>query len=165
MTARDVTPEVKTAVSAYLLARAFAKAKREQVDEVKRAILAECPLTNGAEQEHGDPPRDITDPDLVYLCTDDDLLADFYAETHKRLLAAGIKPADMPLTHCPALVAESLRIKTAWALIDAGFRMLGEPVENGRHLYGKNRAKFLDLIVGLVVNLPDFKSPLDRVVA
>lgn len=166
LTRADVTPAVKAAVKAYLMARARAEVIRAEVDKIERAILAECPLTNGLEQEHGEPPRKITDPKHVYLCTDEALTSDYYAECNHRERKAGLKPADMPDTHCPALCAEHLVTQAEWAIETAAAVMLGLPFD-GRELNGRllslgleARHKFIDLVVGLVVNLPDFKNPV-----
>lgn len=166
LTQADVTPAVKEAVKAYLMARARAEVIRAEVDKIERAILAECPLTNGLEQEYGEPARKITEPKYVYLCTDEVLLADYYAECNHRERKAGLKPAEMPDSHCPALCAEELATQAEWAIETAAAVMLGLPFD-GKELNGRLlcmgldvRHRFIDLIVKLVVNLPDFKNPL-----
>lgn len=166
MTAKDVTPAVKSSVSAYLMARAYAETMRGKVDEIQRAILEECPLANGVEQEHGIEPKEITDPHRAWLCSDNDMMQDYYAESDKRLRAANLKPDDMPDAHCPALVAEHIQLKTEWLMLDCATEMLGMDFD-GKELNNRllcmsleKRQEFINLLVKLVVNLPDFKNPL-----
>ena len=152
-----LTQEVKSCVSAYLLARAYAKTMRDEVDAIHLQILTQCPVY--ADKSDG---RQILTSGELYLCTDDALCRDFYDEADKRLRAAKLKPSDMPTDHCPALVAEHLQTKTEWLLIAAA----GEPfgITNDKLLCSKNglenRQKFIKLVVGLVVNSPGFRSPL-----
>ncbi len=159
MTKEDVTPGVKSAVNAYLLARTYAETKRKQVNKIEREILKECPLPGREE-------KNITKPSEAWQCTDENLIAEYYAETNHRLKKVGIKPADMPDDHCPALVAENIQLKTERRIFDNAAEMLkldvdGQELNNGLLTLGKgNRKKFLDLVVGLVVALPGFKSPL-----
>ena len=166
LTEQDVTQDVKSSVSAYLLARAYAETMRAAVDKIEREILTECPLTNGLEIEHGQPKEDITEPKYVYLCTDEDMLKDYYSETNKRLRAANLKPDTMQDDYCPALVAEELQRETERLVIGAGTEMMGlefDGKEMCHRLLCKGLdtyQKFIDLLVGLVVSLPDFKSPL-----
>lgn len=98
MTHKDVPQEVKDSVSAYLMARAYSETMRAAVDEIERAILKECPLTNGLETKRGMPAKEITDPKHVYLCTDKTLTDDYYAEVNQRVRVAGLKSNDMPDT-------------------------------------------------------------------
>ena len=166
MTAKDVTQSVKTSVSAYLMARAYAETMRERVDKIESAILVECPLPNDLEQKRGLAARQITDPNHVYLCTNDDYLQDYFQETDKRLREAGYKPDDMSKDHCPALVAEHLQTETEWILLDCASDMMkmgldGQELNHRLLCKGMDkRQEFIDLVVGLVVNLPDFKNPL-----
>uniref|UniRef100_A0A6H2A4X6 Uncharacterized protein n=1 Tax=viral metagenome TaxID=1070528 RepID=A0A6H2A4X6_9ZZZZ len=162
---KDVTPAVKSSVAAYLMARAYAETMRAAVDKIHRAILEESPLTNGHESKHGKPAEMITDPKLTWLCDDEEIMKDYYQESDKRLRAAHLKPDSMPDDHCPALVAEHIQVKTQWLLIECAAEMLGE--NNPRDFNNQllcagldTHQKFIDLVVGLVVNLPDFKSPL-----
>ena len=166
MTAKDVTPGVKSAVNAYLMARTYAETIRERVDKIKSTILSECPLSNGLDQELGLPAKQITDPNHVYLCTDKDLLQDFYQETDKRLREAGYKQDDMSENHCPALAAEDMQTEVELLLLDLASDMMkmdfdGQELNSRLLCMGMDkRQAFIDLVVRLVVNLPDFKNPL-----
>lgn len=166
MTTKDVTLAVKSSVNAYLMARAYAETMRDCVDKIQSDILAECPLSNDLEQKRGLAARQITDPKQAYLCTNEDWLQDYYQETDKRLREARRKPDDMPINHCPALVAECLQTDTEWILLDCASDMLAmdfDGQELNHRLLCKGldkRQEFIDLVVGLVVNLPDFKNPL-----
>jgi hypothetical protein len=168
LTVNDITPEVKAAVAAYLLARTFAECKREQVDAVEREALAECPLPVLEEFRERGRPEYITDPRLTYMAKPDEF-AEHCRECSARERERGIKPADMPEEHCPALVAENARRRAEQFLIECAARMLEapEPEKFGALLLcdpkGKGlerRQRFVDLTVGLVVNAPGFTNPL-----
>jgi len=154
------TPEVKRAVGAYLLARAYAETMRERVDEIERQILAECPIY-AAERWGGEQ---ILTGKRLYLASDDAkaLLEDFYAEANHRERKAGLKHKDMPDEHCPALVAESKQCDAENLLIDISGRPFG--VNCSKLLTGgqalERRQKWIDLVVGCIVNLSDFRNPL-----
>jgi len=160
VTPADITDELKSAVNAYLMARAYAETMRSSIDEIQRAILEECPLTNGLEIEHGEPPRAITEPKHTYLCTDEAQLEDYYAECDKREREAGLKPETMEKDYCPALVARSMQSNTERLVIECGMRMLGIDDIRITAIYGEKRRRFIDLLVRLVVNMPDFKNPM-----
>lgn len=171
LTMKDVTPGVKSAVGAYLMARAYAETMHNHVDKIQREILAESPLTNGHETKHGQPARLITDPKHAWLCDDDAACADYYAECNRRERAAGLKPDDMPDSHCPALVAEDIQRTTERLIIDNAAVMLrfeggGKELHHRLLCAGLDKYhEFIDLMVKLVVNLPDFKNPLQKMAA
>ena len=158
-TIKNVTEEVKSSVSAYLMARAYAETMRSAVDEIQRTILEECPLHDRRDDVL------ITDPKDAWHCDNEHELKDYWAECDARLRAAGLKPANMPDTHCPALVAEHVQMQTTWLIAEAAAKMLKLDFD-GKELNCRllcmgldKRREFIDTIVGLVVNLPDFKSP------
>lgn len=149
------TPTVKSLVGAYLMARVLAESMREQVNAIYLDILTECPI-------YGD--RDggqILDPGHLYLCSNMSLVQDAWAEADRRERKAGLKPVGMLNSHCPALVAEHGLLKVEWEIIKTSGEKLG--ITNTKLLCAggsKMRQKFIDLVVGLVISLPDFKSPL-----
>lgn len=160
---KSITPGVKSAVNAYLLARVYAETMRNTVNQIEVEILKEAPLSNGFDRVD---MKEITDPEQSYLCTDENQLKDYYAECDSRERKAGLKPNNMPFDHCPALVAEHIQVQTEWLICENAAEMLGLEFE-GKELNNRllclgleKRQKFIDLVVGLVVNLPDFKSPL-----
>lgn len=160
LTANDVTLAVKSAVAAVLLARAYAETKRAQVDEIARAVLAECPLKVRDKYRERGRPEYITDPKLTYLAIDSHF-EDYLAECNKRERAAGVKPESMPDSHCPALVAEHVLADAEQVLLDCAGEMLGVPdfaerTTRSLDLY----RQAINLLCGLVVNLPDFRHPL-----
>lgn len=162
----DISPAMVSAVNALLMAKARAQLIRQQVDTVERAVLEQCPLTNGLEVEHGEPARKIIEPRHVYLCTDRPLLDEYYGEVSHRLRKEGIKPDTMPDEHCPALVAENLELECEWLLLDVAaeimdFREGGKELNHRLLCLGlEKRAEFIDLWVKLVVNLPGYRNPL-----
>jgi len=166
---KDVTPALKSSVNAYLIARAFAETMREKVNEVYKESLSIHPLFEDfmSERRNGANKR-ILDVDKMYLSTDEATCKEVYADVNYVLKEKGIKPDDMPDDHCPALVAEELQRKTEKLIIDSAGEMLGFDFD-GKELSHRllclgleKYRQFIDLCVGLVVNLPDFKSPLAK---
>lgn len=158
-----IPQDVKSAVSAYLMARTFAEVTREKVDAIHLAILQEAPIYANCDHEDGHPILESKD---LYLADDqEDEIKDFYKKGDKRLRAAGLKPAEMEEDFCPALVAECLQRDTERLVIHAGAEMVGKPngkdFANGLLCLGLEQyQRFVDLTVGMVVNSPGFKSPL-----
>lgn len=164
LTVDDVTARVRIAVNAFMLSKAAAITKREQVDKIQRAILAEFPMDIAGEWIVRGIERKgrIDDPKYIYLASDADAEF-FFAECNQREREEGVKPADMPDECCPALVAESLLCDAEKAVAKAAAEMLGE--DEGEFLHKlfcsgmKNYHKFTDLTARLVTNLPDFVAP------
>ncbi len=155
-----LTPEIIQCVRTYLLAKTFAEVKREQVDKIERQLLSERCLTAtlGCDSRPaGFVPHRITDPKDLYLC-EEEAFKGFYAEASRRERAAGVKPADMPDEHCPALVAEHLQIQAENLLIEVSGKLFGvKPYQ----LHFEKRDQWLDLICRLVVNSPRLKRGID----
>ena len=149
-----ITPEIRSCVNAYLMARAYAETMRKHVDAIHREILTECPIYADI---HGHKDQILESKDL-YLCSNEALCHDFYDESDKRLRAAKLKPDDMPHDHCPALVAEHLQVKCEWMLLDASGKPFGFSADTPWTM--EHRQQWIDLVVGLIVNQPDFKNPL-----
>ena len=151
---KHLTPELIQAVNAYLMAKAYAQVMRERVDAVHREILTECPIY--ADRDEG---QQILRSHDLYLCSNEALCADFFAEANHRLRKLGIKPADMADNHCPALVAENLVCKTANFLADVSGRPFGVTAHK---LLCAGMAKFdewIELNCKFVVNSPGYKAP------
>ena len=167
LTAKDITPELKLAVNLYMVLLARAQTLREQVDIIQRQALRECPLVNSHIEGIGQgKPIEITDPESTYLCDDKDMMDEYYATLDDREKKAGIKPDDMALEYCPALVAEHDVTRAKWAIMDASADMLhmefdGQELNNRLLGLGlKKHAEFIDLCCKLVVNHPNWKNPL-----
>jgi len=167
LTMKDITPEVEAAVNAYLLARANAEVKREAVDAVYGEVLAEIPMFVDMKfaEDHEPSGERITDRKLLYLSADEDACKRVYAEVDVRLRAKRLKPDDMPVEHCPALVAENFQTECEWAILDASADMLGLEFD-GKELNHRllclgleKREAYIDIVVKLVINRPGFKRP------
>jgi hypothetical protein len=169
LTAADVRTAVKRAVEAVLLARCAAEVARKQVDDLKRAELGKVVYLERVDEDEPQAERKrIVDPNQDWLMSEQDF-ADYCAELNLREREAGIKPASMPDSHCPALVAETLLSDAHHLLIDCAAEMLKLPFD-GKELRHRllcsgmeNYKQFIELLCGLVVNLPDFKRPALRV--
>ena len=158
MTKDDVTQEVKDAVAEYLARRVIAETLRDEVDKVARVILKNYPLYT--EPRHGMESERIFEPSRTWLAAKENW-EPFYDLKDAELRAAGLKPAEMEKDFCPALVAENEQLKAEWALLDAAGIMLEMGMEPGgmndwllcRPSGLAKRQEFIDLTVGLVVNL------------
>jgi len=106
-----VTDDMISACRAYLLARVYAEAKKEQVDEVYSELLIEMPFyeTRVFGKRHTPTGAQILDHDKLYLTDDEDGLELLYKVASDELRKRGIKPDDMADEFCPALVADSIR--------------------------------------------------------
>ncbi len=130
----------------YCKAKAFAEVERKRVD----AYILPIFKTYGFREDHkygeGHTPTNnlIEDPDDLYLC-DDPRLPEYYEETYKAHTAHGWTGER---THCPALVAENLVIQAENAVLKLGEELTGIAPEQ---LYGDNRKKMLDLLIGALL--------------
>jgi len=164
-----VTYAVKSAVNAYLLARTSAELHREKVDKIQRGLLEDTPyytaekyLIRGRTEKER-----ITDPKDTWLMSDEESF-DYLVDLKHELIKAGYKIESEPGSaensySCPALSAEYLQTQTQWLVIDTAAEMLGEKEGFRDSLLCAGLEKynqFIDLVVKMVVNMPDFKNPL-----
>lgn len=128
----------------YCKAKAFAEVERERVDAYKKPIFEKYNFVY--DEKWGEGPKKITDENHLYL-------ADLEHETVKAYFE---EMKDAHIVHgwtgerdfCPALVAEHLLIDAENAILDAGTEFTGIEKET---LYGDNRKKMIDLLVGVGV--------------
>ena len=160
LTRQDVTPELIKAGYAYIAAKAVTQVVAEAVKPIQIEVLAGFEFFNDLSVKHGAERKRITDPDQLYLSEDKDGVTAYYFAVDQRLKANGLKPQDMPVEHCPILVAESKQAVAEWALIVAAAKMLGDDSPdtfNNRLLCQKDglerRREFIELTAKLVVNL------------
>jgi len=169
MIPKDITPAVKSAVNAYLLARANAELHREKVDKIAKKILSTA--TYYADVKHLSRGRIKSERILehkdCWLMSEDEG-HEYFVDLRYELEQSGYKIestiGDPEWSYCcPALTAECLQTDTEHLVIDSAAEMLGEDETfrnkllcNGFDSY----RKFIDLVVGLVVNTPGFKNPL-----
>lgn len=135
--AKDCAP----AARAVLMARVFAQMERERVDAYIRPIFDSYRFTVAKEWRHG-PEKDsiITRPKDLYLSDDEVLCAAYFEDCDKAHRAHGFKG---PHGHCPALTAEHLVMVAESALIG-----LAKPLFGLEDVYGDDRAKYLELLIG-----------------
>lgn len=152
---KDITPEVKNLVRAYLPAQLAAQTARSTVDRIGSDLLQHFPLFDDTRAY---PSERITGADRLYLCHDKEGIERFWTALHLVETDAGVKPKDMARDFCPALVLESVLIDIKNELIDETFKMIGSPDLTSNDVWDmKKQQQFVDLAVGLVVSLPDFK--------
>lgn len=149
--ARAVSTACRPFVDTLLLATAYAQCERERVDKIYRKILADMGVT--------------CDPKHVYQLADS-TARDFYDRCNAWNLADGF--AEAAQGYCPALCAESLQTEAENALIKAAAQFFPD-CTNDRLLCGtktqgglETRRKYLDLLIGLVVNSPGYMNPLTK---
>lgn len=171
-TPADITPAIKTAAAAVLMARAIAEVERERMDKLDRELLAEIPCHVSQKiidlhDKHGDTEavakweacgRRITNLKDAFLMDDDDAKV-YYAERQRRINAMGYQ---LPDGHCPALVAENTQRDAEHCLVECAQEVFGVTFDQLLSSGLDTLHKYIDLLVKLVVNLPDFKNPLTQ---
>lgn len=159
LTPKDVTSELKKAVSDYVSCQKEAESIRKKVDAIQREVLKGVILFNDLDARHGLDRQRISEPSQTYMSEDEDALNEYYKAVDAELRKAGIKPTDMPLEHCPALVAEHERVQAEWNLLDEAAKMFG--VYEGVGQFNNSllcagldkRQQFIELTVSLVESL------------
>jgi hypothetical protein len=159
ITPEDITPAIKSAVNAVLMAKAMALVQRERVDQIERRILAQATYRGMPEWiERGLCPARILDPKETYMIREEDQ-EDYRAEWQIAIDALGYK---LPRDHCPALIAEDLQRQAEAVLIEAAEPVFGvtkdQLFQSAKGL--ENYRRYIDLLCGLVVKLPGYKNPL-----
>lgn len=148
LTAEDITPRINELVAQYLVAKAKAEMLREQVDEVRAEVIQRVPL-----YRHDTGER-ITDIEFDWLDEDQERFWRYLETVSDALKEDGVKPWDMRLEICPALVAEHELRKIEWALIDEMSDIFDMGYESGEMndrllaLGVGNRQEFIDAVVG-----------------
>lgn len=160
ITPENITPDIKSAVRALLLAKTFAQVEREMIDAMQRDILmdGDRPLYRVIQkkQDQGRPEW-ITDPKYAYSMSKDDYLS-YSAECDHRIKQMGY---DVPEGYCPALIAESLQRKAEKILIDSAKGLIGFSFDDLIYTKPGIYDKYVNLLCSLVISLPDWKNPLD----
>ena len=146
--AKALTP----AVNLVLVTMAHAELVREEVDGYAREVLAAGNYTSSYTGERITEPKDA-------WTMGDDAFPDYHAKVDAKVRAAGY---DVPPDYCPALIAEEEQRRAERALIDASKPFFGVTTEDllGCRKGLEKHRKFLDLLIGLCVNAPGYKSPL-----
>ena len=166
-----ITQALKSSVNAYLMAKTLAECEREKVDNMAREILETATYRADPKfVERGHVSERITDPDKAWMLEDRDH-NDYLVDLKKAMEKVGYKIKHNPNEpeysfNCPALMAESMQRDAEYLLVDAVAEMLGETDDLAHNLICAGLDKyhqFIDLVVGMVVNMPGFKNPLTGV--
>lgn len=140
--------DTKSCVRAYLLAQVFAQAERERVDAYIKPLFELYNFYVSKECRSLDKDERITDINLLFLT---DLKSpqylEFMEECDKEHRKHGFTG---PKGHCPALIAESLKIDAENLLLDHAVSALPLGIDRDR-LYGNARKKMLDLVVSMTI--------------
>jgi hypothetical protein len=144
--------EVKSLVSSYLVAKASFEILDIKVSKVYAELLEKYHVLD-------DEGKRIYNHEYLYTSNDDETINKIYSEAEKLLRERKIKPDDMKDGYCPALVAQELLSGIAKEIIE----ITGAPFNVTPHKLlcaGLNKYnEWIELIVGLVMSLPDFKKP------
>lgn len=129
------------AAKAVLMAQAFAELERERVDAyilpIFQSFQPHFRVNPKWAERYGElvqKPRDL------YLCDNEAIVADYFAECDAAHRAHGFKG---PQGHCPALSAEWLHTQAETALIE-----LAKPLTGIDNVYGEDRARYLKILIG-----------------
>lgn len=163
--AAHVAKELTHGVNVVLLAMTHAQLERERVDVIERNVLSEQ-IYHGHHRTRNDQGRTGSNQFRVIEPRDSWLMDDQSAGAyHARLdgihVAAGFEKAKDG--YCPALRAESLETEAENALIAEAEQFFPGVTNNGlicdpRGKGMERRKKYLDLIIGLVVNAPGYRK-------
>ena len=145
--AKDCEP----AARAVLMARVFAQVQRERVDAYIRPIFDSYGFVYGKYGCERQGQR-IEDPKNLYMVEDldDPLMKAYEADCCDAHTANGFKG---PRGHCPALVAENLVMTAERLLME-----LAHPLFGIEDVYGDNRVKYLELLIGACLKSTDRKA-------
>ncbi len=124
-----------------LKARAFAEVERERVDAYIAPVFAGFAFTNDILSDIEGQQEPITDPRKLYLSTDEERCAAYYAACDIAHREHGYQGE---AGTCPALVAEDLQVKAENLLLGSLTRFLATDGFYNLEL----RAKALDLAIG-----------------
>lgn len=165
MTPGQVQAIIQPAVARLLAAQVKAEAIRKTIDARHAPIFAKYEFYNELETRRNDSPkkpagyyaerRRLTNPDQLYLSTDEEQTARYYAECDAANRAAGY---DGPADTCPALVAEHEVIRTENALIEIAAPLLSFDENAKSRIYGDLRKRLLETLIGLAV----CKTPVSK---
>lgn len=150
-----VIPAITKPVKNLLMAMALADDARERIDRINRRVLEAGDFRIDPKWREGN--ERITDPDRTYLMDLDSAEHWAYHNTCAAMaVLAGENADEIAEGKCPALVAENLRTSAEIALIEASEPFFG--VTNHQLCCAglEKRKRFIDLMIGLVVNRPDF---------
>jgi len=164
----EITPELKAAVEALVIAKAYTEAIRPTVVGYQTAILERrrFPYSRAIAQRYikrgGVVPAYVADPKESYMMTKRDFRS-YLAELRRAQAEAGFK---VKKDECPLLVAEYGQIKAEWAVLKAGQYIFdavcikaGHALVDLMEVYNMEiRRGILDTIVGLTLALSDINA-------
>ncbi len=138
--ARKVAAAVRPLAKLYLAARAYAEHMRKVIDARHLPLLESARIVD-------DRGQVILDTQRLYRAADgqDEQIAAFYAACNAANVAAGWTGNP---EHCPALCADTDRVKAENALLDSGFAAMGSP-SLAQYAWGEKREQAIRLFVEL----------------
>ncbi len=170
-TASDITTGCKQSVNAYLLARTLFEVEREKVDEIHKRVLKDNRFFEDEDiseiRSRTEKGERITEPKNAWTMSTEDHKT-YCSFVRDDLVKAGYEIKDIEGEEyysykCPALSAENVKrdaehliVDTFSASLDFGDDFAHKLLCNGLDTYHK----FIDLCVGVVVNMPGYKNPL-----
>jgi hypothetical protein len=164
----EITPELKAAVEALIVTKAYVAAIRPVVEGYQREILSrrQFPYSRAIAQRYikrgGVVPAFVAEPKETYMMTKRDFRS-YLAELRRAQAEAGFK---VKKDECPLLVAEYDQIKAEWAVLKAGQYVFDAVCIKAGHapvdlmeVYNMDiRRGILDTIVGLTLSLTNINA-------
>ena len=149
-------PKVIALVNDWLLAKAYLETIEPLVNEIYSQILADFPIYNDKDNSK----EQIFLVRNMYLSDNEKRCERIYEEMTIRTRAAGLRSADMYDEQCPLLVAKSLLNKATWKIVEHTGEMFN--ITQDKLMSNTNwdelTDKFVDLIVGAVINSPGYEK-------
>ena len=152
--AAEIVHKLNPCVNALLLAKTHASMQREAMRKIDLELIDWLAPVYG-NIHSGKVGKPITDPKHLWMMGDEEA-ANYYAERDKAIRKAGydVKPG-----YCPALIAEEVERIAARTLIEASEEFFGTSADDLICSGIANYNKFVDLLIGLVVNHPNYRKP------
>lgn len=153
-----ITPAMRQCVNTVLLAQVHYQVQKERMDALDAELLSvgDWPI----DPKWSERCRSFSHQTHVRTGNDlhllrEDLWDPYYAERQRRVDAMGYT---LPRGQCPACVAETLLSQAEHCLIEAFEPLTGIQCE---HLLSRfeHYKPYVDLLLKLVINLPDFVPP------
>lgn len=161
-----LTAELQSAVNAYLMARAMAETLKPIIHQIEADLLQEMPINYDPQWAEKSRRRGgellegrITAPDQLYLAVLDSPEMTAYWDALDAKKQERFPDPARSKNSCPYLVADHQRIQAENLMINASASLHGHADLTCDRLHGEQRKKMISLILGLVINHPQFKSP------
>lgn len=161
-----LTNEMLSATNAYLMARSLAETLKPVIRQIESDLLKEMPINY--DPKYSAPGNRmggdhcigrITNPDELYLADLDSPEVAAYWDALEIKKQERFPDPARPKGHCPYCVADHQRLIAENLMIDTAVSLHGHKKMTHDTVYGDDRKQLVHLILGLVINHPQFKAP------